>query len=136
MDDEEVWFKERLECLDDRHRLVPSFSSQCPIAVPPFACTRSMPTGTHMSWLSKALLKLVSGLRTRTGIGIGGRSICSAGAGAQEAGSDEKMRMVRTAQVLAEDWEAEGCVHHQACPFAYDRDPGQNFPFSIIYLAV
>lgn len=27
---EGAWFKERLECLDDRRHIVPSFSSQCP----------------------------------------------------------------------------------------------------------
>jgi len=58
----------------------------CPRFVPlsyshaAISCTRSMPSGTHLSQLTKALLKLVSGLRTRVGIsrGGGGGSVCDA----------------------------------------------------------
>src|SRR6266849_4483298 len=58
----------------------------CPRFVPlsyshaAISCTRSMPSGTHLSQLTKALLKLVSGLWTRVGISIGGGGCC-AGAG-------------------------------------------------------
>jgi hypothetical protein len=101
-----------------------------------------MPTGTHLSWLLKALLKLVGGLRTRIGISFGGGSACGAGLVLVRV---RRNRMKKRLHVGSEIMrrcrqrtrESEDCVHylvhlHMVCSL----DIFSLSPFSVSAVSV
>jgi hypothetical protein len=100
--------------------LFPRRRPSAPSPAPPFACTRSMPSGMHLSQLSKASFKLASGLRTRIGIDISCGSVVPCGTGAHEAESNGEEEAACGEPDNAYYWhwqrtrepESEECVHH------------------------